>query len=141
MPKLVELISEYFLGTKSREYYRNKTIHFEKIKNNNRNITKEISESLSEKIKYFKTVEKRVFYERIFSNSIDAASAISSLITKNPSYICLGILLGEYVRIHSLVTEKKIKRLGNLIKSLTNTASSINSEVDNAKVYSEQYKQ
>ena len=140
MSKLVELISEYFFGTESREYYRNKTIYFEKIKNNNKR-TKEESELLSEKIKYSKSAGKRVFLERMLSNSIEFASAITSLITKDPSYVCLGGFLGEYTRTCSFFNEKKRKEYWGLIESLTNTTSIIDSKFDEVfELVSKKYK-
>jgi len=125
MSKLRELISEYFLGTQSREYYRNKTIYFEKIKNNNK-ITKEESELLSEEIKFTKGAERRVFLEKMLSNSIEVASAITALVTKEPVYFCLGGFVGEYIRTYSFSYEKEQQEWGDTIEIMTNITSQIN---------------
>jgi len=143
MSKLVELISEYFLGTKSREYYRNKTIYFEKIKNGDGDErTKKESELLSKQIKYSKRAGKIVFLEKMFSNSIESAFAITSLVTKDTSYLYLGVFLGECFRFGSLSNEIKRKEYWSLIESLVNNTSIIDSKINEAiKLVSEQYKQ
>ena len=141
MSKLVELISEYFLGTKSREYYTNKTIYFEKIKNNNK-ITKKESELLSEKIKLCKTAEKRVFLEKMLSNSIEVGFAVTSLITKESVYFYLGCFLGEYARTDLFSYEKKRKQEWDIIELMNNTFPIINSQINTVKeLVSKKYKQ
>ena len=132
MSKLVELISEYFLGTISRGYYRNKTIYFEKIKNNNKT-TKEESELLSKKIKLCKTAEKRVFLEKMLSNSIDVGFAVTSLITKEPVYFYLGCFLGVYTRADLFSYEKKRKQEWDIIELMNNKFPIINSKINTVK--------
>ncbi|OIO63499.1 hypothetical protein COY26_02195 [Candidatus Woesearchaeota archaeon CG_4_10_14_0_2_um_filter_33_10] len=141
MSKLVELVSEYFLGTESREYYRNKTIYFEKIKNNNSNRIKEESELLSEEIELTKGAERRVFLEKMLSNSIEVASAITALVTKEPVYFYLGGFVGECTRTYSFFYEKQQQQYWDAVESMNNAFSTITSQINTiTELVSKNYK-
>lgn len=108
MPKLMNWVNEYFLGTETRKHYQREI-----------NFYREFSDEITDTTKTRELTRKEekytLFIGKTVPNLIDLVAIAYSLITRAPPYL---LIWGESIRLGCAITMKKRRKEDELQRKL-----------------------
>jgi len=125
MSKLVKYISEYFLGTETRKFYKNERKFYREVITDEKELAKFLRDS-----EFCENSD--IAFGKFLPNLIDIGTIAYSLITKSSPH--WGLLIGEGLRLCNIAESSSYKKVNKSLRGIIKSVKYLDrtvTEMDN----------